>query len=238
MRLSRFVVVLFSLLLSACSQTPYKDKMAAADLRDAGISRLAKSEIDEVIELHQHAVMQDLKQLMIKLYHRNPSQRFDKAKRSIESSVDLVFKRPSSYGYKHWEDLAGTDIIRLALDPDYHVNDRVLPLIVGLRKMLMASYGNETAFYYLTDLNEQKLYNSARNIEIAAWLLSEKKDQRGRVLIMSDSVEQESRNLSFQRLIGKMIATQDNLASIISYKEGRVVKTVMIKAASMAFLPI
>ena len=46
MRLSRFVVVLFSLFLSACSQTPYKDKMAAADLRDAGISRLAKSDID------------------------------------------------------------------------------------------------------------------------------------------------------------------------------------------------
>jgi len=56
--------------------------------------------------------------------------------------------------------------------------------------------------------------------------------------MMSDSLEQESRNLSFQRLIGKMIATQDNLASIISYKEGRMVKAVVIKAASMAFLPI
>jgi len=239
MRLSRFVVVSFLFfILSACFQTPYKDKMAAADLRDAGMSRLAKSDIDEVIELHQHAVMKDLKQLMIKLYQRNPSQRFDKKKRSIITSVDLVFKRPYYYGYKHWEGMEGTDIIRLALDPDYHVNDRILPLIVGLRKMLMASYENETQFYYLTDLNEQKLYNSARNIEIAAWLLSEKKDQQGRVLVMSDSLEQESRNLSFQRLIGKLIATQDNLASIISFKEGRVVKTVVIKAASMAFLPI
>jgi hypothetical protein len=238
MRLSRLVIVLLCLLLSACFQKPYKDTMAAADLRDAGMFRLAKSDIDEVIELHQHAVMQDLKQLMIKLYHRNPDQRFDKIKRSIESSVDLVFKRPYSYGYKHWEAMMGTDIIRLALDPNYYVNDRILPLIVGLRKMLMASYENKTTFYYLTDLNEQKLYNSARNIEIAAWLMSEKKDQRGHFLIMSDSVDLEARNLSFQRLIGKMIATQDNLASIISYKEGRVLKTVVIRAASLAFLPI
>ena len=238
MRLYRFVVVTFFLIFTACSQTPYKDKMAAADLRDAGVYRLAKSDIDELLEMHQHAVMQDLKRLMIKLYHRNPSQRFDKEKRSIEASVDLVFKRPYYYGYKHWEALSGSEIIHLSLDPVYHVNDRVLPFIVGLRKMIMAAYENQTEFYYITDLNEQKLYNSARNIEIAAWLLANKKAKNGHLLMMSDSLEQESRNLSFQRLIGKMIATQDNLASIISHKEGRMVKTVVVKAASMVFLPI
>lgn len=238
MRLSKVVIFCLVFTLTACAQTPHKDKMAAADLREAGFSRLAKSDIDEVIELHQQAVMLDLKQLMIKLYHRNPSQRFDKAKRSIEDSADLVFKRPYYYGYKHWENMSGTAIMHLALDPDYHVNDRILPFIVGLRKMLMAAYNNETAFYYFTDLNEQKLYNSARNIEIAAWRLAEKKDQQGQLLIRSDSVESEQRNLSFQRLIGKMIATQDNLASIISYKEGRVLKTVVVRAASLVFLPI
>jgi hypothetical protein len=238
MRWCKSVLLLVFLTLTACQQTPAKDKMSAANLSSAGLSRIAKSDIDEVIELHQQAVMQDLKQLMIKLYHRNPTQRFDKTKRSLEDSVDLVFKRSYNYGYAHWEELTGSDIIRLSLDDDYHVNDRVLTFIVGLRKMLMASYDNHTEFYYLTDLNEQKLYNSARNIEVAAWLLSEKRDRRGRLLIASDSVEDETRNLSFQRLIGKMIATQDNLASIVSYKEGRLIKTVVFKAATMAFLPI
>jgi len=228
----------FIFLLTACSQTTSKENMSAASLSNAGMSRIVKSDIDEVIELHQQAVMQDLKQLMIKLYHRNPNQRFDKAKRSLEDSVNLVFKRPYDYGYSHWEDLTGSEIIRLSLDPDYHVNDRVLTFIVGLRKMLMAAYDNHTEFYYFTNLNEQKLYNSARNIEIAAWLLSEKRDQQGRLLISSDSVDDETRNLSFQRLIGKMIATQDNLAAIVSYKEGRLIKTVVLRAASMAFLPI
>ena len=238
MRWCKSFLWLVFLTLTACQQTPSKDKMSAANLSSAGLSRIAKSDIDEVIELHQQAVMQDLKQLMSKLYHRNPTQRFDKTKGSIEESVDLVFKRSYDYGYSHWENLTGSEIIRLSLDDDYHVNDRVLTFIVGLRKMLMASYDNHTEFYYLTDLNEQKLYNSARNIEVAAWLLSEKRDQRGRLLIASDSVEDETRNLSFQRLIGKMIATQDNLASIVSYKEGRLIKTVVFKAATMVFLPI
>ena len=46
------------------------------------------------------------------------------------------------------------------------------------------------------------------------------------------------RNLSYQRLIGRMIATQDNLAEIIAHKSGRLIKTVVVKAASMVFLPI
>ncbi len=239
MRLFKLALLsIFILVITACSQTPGKPKIAAANLTEAGVSRLAKSDIDEVVELHQQAVMQDLKKLMIKLYYRNPSQRFDKDKRTIEESVDRIFNRPYYYGYSHWETMSGTDIIRLAFDVDYHVNDRVLAFIVGLRKMLMASYDNHLEFFFLTSLSEQKLYNSARNIEIAAWLLAETRDKDGKLLIVSDSVENEIRNLSYQRLIGRMIATQDNLATIISHKEGRLIKTVVMKAASMVFLPI
>ncbi len=238
MRLCKLVLGLLFIVLSACQQRPTTQNIAAANLASAGVSRIAKSDIDEVVELHQQAVMQNLKKLMVKLYRRNPNQRFDKDKRSLAESVDLVFKRPYDYGYSHWESLTGTEIIRLSLDADYHVNDRVLTFIVGLRKMLMSAYDNHTEFYFLTSLNEQKLYNSARNIEVAAWLLSEKRDQDGHLLILSDSRARENRNLSFQRLIGKMIATQDNLASIVSYKEGRVIKTVVLRAATMAFLPI
>jgi hypothetical protein len=104
--------------------------------------------------------------------------------------------------------------------------------------MLMASYGNNTEFYYFTSIDQQKLYDSARNIEIAAWLLAEGKNAQNEPLILSDSLEDESRNLSFQRLIGKMIATQDNLAIIVSEKTGRLLKTIVVQAASMAFLPI
>ena len=102
----------------------------------------------------------------------------------------------------------------------------------------MASYNNQSEFYYLSSVDQQKLYNSARNIEIAAWMLAEKRDENGKRLLLSDSLQEESRNLSFQRIIGGMIATQDNLAAIIAQKNGRLVKTVVVQAASMMFLPI
>jgi len=238
MKLYKLIIVSCCLVLSACSGSQTKQKVVAADPDDAGISRLAKSDIDEVVEFHQRAVIRDLKMLMVKLYRRNPSGRHDKSQRTIEESVELFFSRPHSSGFPQWKTMKPNDIVRISLDEAYQASDRVLPFIFGLRKMLMASYDDHTEFFYLTSINEQKLYNSARNIEISAWMLAEKRTIKGDLLILSDSLENEQRNLSYQRLIGRMIATQDNLAEIISHKKGRLIKTVVVKAASMVFLPI
>ena len=156
---------------------------------------------------------------------------------SSEASVILTFSRSNNY-YPQWETFKATDIVRIALDESYQGSDRVLPFIVGLRKMIMASYDNHTEFFYLTNIDAQKLYNSARNIEIAAWMLAENRDVLGRLLLLSDSLEQENRNLSYQRLIGQLIATQDNLATIMAHKSGRLIKNIVVTAASMVFLPI
>jgi hypothetical protein len=149
-----------------------------------------------------------------------------------------MFSSPHDAGYEQWQDMNPNDIVRIALDETYQGTDRVLPFIYGLRKMIMAAYDNHTEFFYFTSINEQKLYNSARNIEISAWLIAEQRDIKGNLLLLSDSVENETRNLSYQRLFGKMIATQDNLAKIIASKNGRLIKSVVVNAASMMFLPI
>lgn len=201
------------------------------------LSSFAKSNIDDVIELHQQRVMQDLKTLTIKLYHRNPSQRHDRHLRTLEDSVARLFMYPANVGFAKWKDFEPTELIRLALTDDYD-GDRVLAFTVGMRRMLMASYNDQSEFYYLSTIDQQKLYNSARNIEIAAWMLAEKRDSHGQRLLLSDSLQDESRNLSFQRIIGGMIATQDNISAIIAQKNGRIVKTVVVQAASMMFLPI
>ena len=175
---------------------------------------------------------------MIKLYKRNPSGRHDEELRTIEESVEHFFSQRHDAGYKQWQAMSANDIVRLALEQEYSESDRVLPFIFGLRKMLMASYDNHTEFYYLTSIEGQKLYNSARNIEISAWMLAERRDVNGDLFLLSDSLQHEQRNLSYQRLIGEMISTQDNLAVIIAQKSGRLLKTVIVKAASMVFLPI
>ncbi|MCX4192923.1 hypothetical protein [Methylophaga sp. OBS1] len=223
-------LLFFALLLSGC--------MTAAGNSKNSIERLAKSDIDEVIELHQQVVMRDLKKLMVKLYKRNPGLRYDRELRDIKASVELTFSRPFNYNYAEFSQIRRpTDIVRLALDESYQ-GDRVLAFIIGLRRMLMASYDNNTEFFYLTSIDQQKLYNSARNIEIAAWLLAKSRDKEGNLLMLSDSLADERRNLSYQRLIGRMIATQDNLAEIISHKTGRIIKTVVVRAATVVFLPI
>lgn len=238
MKLYKLLIASCCLLLAACSGVQTKQKVVADDPNNAGISRLAKSDINEVVEHHQRAVIRDLETLMLKLYRRNPNGRHDQEQRSIEESVELFFSRPHNHGYSQWEAMKPNDIVRISVDETYQGSDRILPFIYGLRKMLMSSYDNHTEFYYLTSISEQKLYNSARNIEISAWMLAEKRDLQGELLILSDSVEHEQRNLSYQRLIGRMIATQDNLAEIIANKSGRLIKTVVVKAATMVFLPI
>lgn len=211
--------------------------MACKQLPPPQIAQFGKSTVDEVIELHQQRVMQDLKTLTLKLYRRNPNERHDRGKRSLEESVARLFNYPAHVGFAKWKNTKPTDILRDALSTDYQ-GDRVLAFTVGMRRMLMASYNNQTEFYYLTEIDAQKLYNSARNIEIAAWLLATKRDTNGERILLSDSSKGLERNLSFQRLIGGMIATQDNLSQIIAEKEGRLVKNIVVQAASMAFLPI
>tara|TARA_R110001606_G_C15404643_1_gene654152 strand:- start:28861 stop:29577 length:717 start_codon:yes stop_codon:yes gene_type:complete len=238
MKLFNFIIIALCLNLSACTgSTLPNQKVAAVNSEDASIARWGKSDMDEVIEFHQRAAMKSLKALMVKLYHRNPKGRHDAKLRTIEASVNLTFSRSNNY-YPQWESFKATDIVRIALDESYQGSDRVLPFIVGLRKMIMASYDNHTEFFYLTNIDAQKLYNSARNIEIAAWMLAENRDVLGRLLLLSDSLEQENRNLSYQRLIGQLIATQDNLATIMAHKSGRLIKNIVVTAASMVFLPI
>lgn len=224
--MKRFSLLLLSVFLLACTQTP-----------PSSIAQFGKGTIDDVIELHQQRVMQDLKTLTLKLYRRNPNERHDRGKRSLEDSVARLFNYPAHVGFAKWKNTKPTDILRDALSTEYQ-GDRVLAFTVGMRRMLMAAYNNETEFYYLTEIDAQKLYNSARNIEIAAWLLATKRDSNGERILLSDSSKALERNLSFQRLIGGMIATQDNLSQIIAQKEGRLVKNIVVKAASMAFLPI
>ena len=104
--------------------------------------------------------------------------------------------------------------------------------------MLMSSYEYKTEFYLLDSLDGQKLYNSARNIEITAWKLGHDVDTNGELFLYTNSLPGEPVNLSYERIFGKLIATQDNLALIIADKNNRTIKKVIQSMASAIFLPI
>lgn len=104
--------------------------------------------------------------------------------------------------------------------------------------MLMASYGDKTDFYISNKVDGQLLYNSARNIEIAVWKLSNNRDEHGDLFLYSNSLSNEEDYLSYARLFGKLIAIQDTMAIIMEDKNKRLIKKVLQNMATAVFLPI
>lgn len=90
------------------------------------------------------------------------------------------------------------------------------------------------------DLDQQKIYHCARNLESIAWQLNSRRADNGELFILANSIDAQSglSNFSFERLFGKMIAIQDVLAQIISDKNDRAINKVVHGVASTVLLPI
>jgi hypothetical protein len=131
----------------------------------------------------------------------------------------------------------GADAIVIALKPEYP-GDRVFAFGVGLASMIYLAYNGKTEFYINDSLDPQKLYNSARNIEIAAWKLANARDARGELLLLSNEMADDVRNLSFERELGKMIAYQDVMAEIAAQRANRTIRRIVQSLATAVFLPI
>ena len=131
----------------------------------------------------------------------------------------------------------GTDAIVLSLSPSY-AGDRVFAFGVGLASMVLLSYNGKTEFYLNDTLDPQKLYNSARNIEVAAWKLASARGARGEPLLLSNEAAIDAVNLSFEREFGKMIAYQDVMAEIAAQRTNRLIRRVVQTVGTFVFLPI
>jgi hypothetical protein len=232
-----FIVTVFFLLgISACGQNTKKTDEEPRE-KDFNIKSLAKSDIDGVIDIHVREVRRLLRELMIKLYKRNPRELKRFKGMTVQENIIRVFDLEHDWNFPELDKKKGVDAIRLTFDENYS-GDRVFSLIVGLTSMVMAAYEYKTDFYLLDTIEEQKLYNSARNIEITLWKLSHDVDTNGELFLYTNSLSGEPVNLSYERLFGKLIATQDNLAIIIADQNNRVIKNVIQKMATAVFLPI
>jgi len=205
--------------------------------RDFRASDVAKSDIDVAAEAHERECLASARLIMEKLYRRNPREWRKGTFASMNAAVARAFDAKAEFRFSELQNVRGTDAIMLALKPEYP-GDRVFAFGVGLASMIFLSYNAKTEFYLTDALDAQKLYNSARNIEIAAWKLSNARDARGDPLILSNEGSGEVLNLSFEREFGKMIAYQDIMAEIAAQRTNRTIRRVVQPAAAMAFLPI
>lgn len=201
------------------------------------IKSLAKSDIDIVIDIHVNEMCSYLRKLMIKLYKRNPRELKKSRYQTIDENLVRVFDLEHEWDFEELNYLKGIDAIRLTFNETYN-GDRVFAFIVGLTSMIMASYNYKTDFYLFDTVDPQKLYNSARNIEIAVWKLGHDTSPEGELYLYSNSLPGETVNLSYERLFGKIIAIQDMMAIIIANKTNRIIKKVIQNMATAVFLPI
>jgi hypothetical protein len=89
----------------------------------------------------------------------------------------------------------------------------------------------------LDSLNQQALYNSARNIEILNWKISNRRDDSGQLLLLTDHHDHTITDVSFDRLFTQMSTVQDMMAKIVSSKNHRGINTV-VHSIAQTFLPV
>lgn len=204
------------------------------------IQNLAKTDTDLVADAHIEITTELLKELTIKLYHRNPRELSKAAVTgtTIQNRLEQIFDTPRQLSHPELFNRYGVDAIPLAFDETFE-GDRVFALMVGLAGMIHASYEYQEEFFILDDLDQQRLYESARNIEIIVWRLSNRKDRAGDLFLLSNGVSTTGiQNLSFERLFGKLIAHQDMMARIVSDKNNRSINKMVISVASATLFPI
>ncbi|MEW8014623.1 MAG: hypothetical protein AB2807_07545 [Candidatus Sedimenticola endophacoides] len=114
----------------------------------------------------------------------------------------------------------------------------MLAFAKGVRSMLVAAHNGKQRFYYTDELDPQKLYNAARNIEVAVWMLKSRRDADCALYLLTNETGGAVPNLSFERQFGQLIGLQDSTARIIAASTNRRVKNVIMSVASMVFLPI
>lgn len=225
--------IVLSLILLACWLSG-----CASTGNNFQIKDLAKSDVDLVADLHRRSVTLLLEELNTKLYKLNPAELKKVSSASIESRWQMLNQSSSApLEFFELQQMKGIDAMRLAFEESFE-GDRVFALMAGLVDMLNEAYGYKQEFYWLDSIDQQKLYNSARNIEVLVWLLRSKLTSEGKVMILTDSISEEQTNLSFERLFGKLIAYQDMLAQIMGGKTQRAINTVAHGIVSMTFIPL
>ena len=196
---------------------------------------LAKTEIDRVIDADRTEVMAGLKRIAEKLYRRNPREWQKAGQPSLEAAMDRLFS--GGVGFPELEGRREGSAALFAFSPNYP-GDRVLALMAGLLGMVYEAFENKSDFYVLDDLNEQKLYNCARNIEIALWKMSSARNASGELLLISNELDLNNPNLSFEREFGRVIGLLDLLSKIMADKHGRTITRFTQSIATAVFLPV
>lgn len=234
-----FLLAAAAALLAGCAADAPTDR---GEVKGAPFSteEFLQSEGNRLTQATMQANLASLQLLADKLYRRNPAEWRKSAATREEALQKLA---ASVQGGQPWMPLDGQrDVaaLSLALSPQFS-GDRVGAFIAACADTIVTAQGNRREFLYLDGIDPQHVYNAARNMETALWILNTRRDGAGRPLLLSNEIVGDTRNLSFEREFGKIIGRLDLLASYmteryrragINYVQG------LVAAPFLAFLPV
>ena len=222
--------------LSGCSQQQGSDLLT--QLRNGKPDELFQTSVDRMATLAMRDNLQSLYLLMNKLYLRNPSQwkqsgYLDATTAARQIRIAIEQRQPlPQLGERR--DLAA---LSYALSPEFR-GDRVGAFIYAIGSMLVTAHGGRTEFYMTDAIDPLFINNAARNIEKATWMLSQRQDANGVLLLFSNEISEQGSNLSFAVEFGKVVARLDLLAQMLDERYRRIGLNYAQSLLLMNFLPV
>ena len=229
----RWAALLLGALLAGCATKMGKDGRTETTV---DVRYLAKTDVDRIADTSRAEVVEGLLLIADKLYRRNPKEWRLGGAASREAAVNRLRQRV----YRNWPEFGGQrerQVAALAFSPNYG-GDRVAALMFGLLTMADAAYEHKADFYVLDSLSEVKLYNCARNMEIAIWKLAVDRNPAGELYLLSNELDPNNRNVSFEREFGRIIGLLDLMAKVVADRNGRALSRGAQAVATMIFLPV
>nr|WP_232462525.1 hypothetical protein [Bordetella genomosp. 9] len=212
-----------SAMLAACvsAQAPSRDGRRP-DAESMSADQFMQTDFNRTVTLEVRDNMASLYALADKLYRRNPRE-WRKAGMADQAGAlkrlhGLIDDRRPPAPLSGLHDI---QILAVALDPGFQ-GDRVAAFIYGLADTIIAAHNDKTRFYAADVLDGQRVYNAARNVEAAAWLLATRRDSAGQPLLLANEMRAGSVNLSFEREFGAIIGRLDLIANLLGENSRRV----------------
>ena len=235
---ARAAALIVAAMLAACAQPQGAAGPSRPSTEEMSIEQFAQTDFNRTVSVAMRDNLESLSRLLDKLYRRNPAEWRKTGAPDIETAIERGRKairegRPPP-------ELAGLrdiEILSVALDPNYR-GDRAGAFVTGMASTIINAHDGRTRFYVTDVLNAQHVYNAARNVEIAAWLLASKRLSDGRPLLLANEMSEGATNLSFEREFGQLIGRLDLIANLLDENLRRVGINYMQGLLFFNFLPV
>lgn len=205
---------------------------------ELSFDQLAQTDFNRTVTIAMRDNLDSLARLLEKLYRRNPREWRKSGAPDLDTAVlQGVHAIKNGHTPTDLQGLRDIQILSVALDPNYQ-GDRVAAFVLGLADMIIQSHGGKTRFYVSDLLDARHVYNAARNVETAAWLLASRDDAQDNPLLLANEISDEATNLSFEREFGQLVGRLDLVANLLDENVRRVGINYMQGLLFFNFLPV